>query len=187
MVVPTYWKVPFEWPGNLTLESEAGPRDAHWLPAREVPQFVELVATVLAGSVGPEDRAAVERFGPTGAAERLLSPASGFSYRPGWWEVLVHGGAPAGFVLPVIYDGARRDDRDEATIYHMGIVPQQRGRGLGRLLLRRAMRTLLDHGVWRIYCDTPADNAAMIRLFESEGWKRLPAHRRPVDLDAWNA
>ena len=90
------------------------------------------------------------------------------------------GGSGAGFVLPVIYEGCARDGRDEATIYHMGVVPEHRGLGLGRLLLRRATRILVDHGVWRIYCDTPADNAPMIHLFEAEGWQRLPAHERPL-------
>lgn len=68
-------------------------------------------------------------------------------------------GQPAGFVLPVTYDGCSRDGLDEATIYHMGVAPAHRGTGLGRLLLRRTTRVLVDHGVWRIFCDTPANNA----------------------------
>jgi ribosomal protein S18 acetylase RimI-like enzyme len=86
----------------------------------------------------------------------------------------------AGFVLPVIYDGCSRDGLDEATIYHLGVAPAHRGSGIGRLLLRRATRTLVGHGVWRIYCDTAAVNEPMIRLFEQEGWARLPAHERPI-------
>jgi hypothetical protein len=48
------------------------------------------------------------------------------------------------------------------------------------LLLRPATRTLVRHGVWRIYCDTPATNEPLIHLFEQEGWTRLPMHQRPI-------
>jgi GNAT superfamily N-acetyltransferase len=135
---------------------------------------------VLADSVDPSDNAAVDALGPDGAADTILSPAAGFSYRPEWWHVLIYAGTAAGFVLPVIFDGCARDGLDEATIYHMGVAPSYRGRNLARLLLRKATLTLLDHGVWRIYCDTAAANAAMIHVFESEGWRRLPATERPV-------
>src|SRR6266542_5622523 len=84
------------------------------------------------------------------------------------------------FVLPVIYDGCALDGLDEATIYHMGVSPAHRGTGSGRLLLRHATRLLVEHGVWRIYCDTPSNNEPMIHLFESDGWTRLPAHERPI-------
>jgi ribosomal protein S18 acetylase RimI-like enzyme len=88
-------------------------------------------------------------------------------------------GEAAAFVLPVTYDNCGRDAWDEATIFHMGVLPGHRGRGLGRALLRQATRTLLAHGVWRISCDSAANNAPMIHLFESEQWLR-PAHERQV-------
>jgi ribosomal protein S18 acetylase RimI-like enzyme len=92
----------------------------------------------------------------------------------------MHGDAAAGFVLPVTFDGCEREGLDEATIYHMGVAPDYRGRGLARLLLRKATQILVDHGVWRIHCDAAAANAPMIHAFESEGWQRLPAAERPV-------
>jgi GNAT superfamily N-acetyltransferase len=120
------------------------------------------------------------RLGERGAAERILALADGFSYLAGRWHVLAVDGEQAGFVLPVVYDGCARDGLDEATIYHMGTAPAFRGRGVGRLLLRRATRVLVERGVWRIYRDTPEANAPMIRLFEAEGWTRLPRHERPL-------
>jgi GNAT superfamily N-acetyltransferase len=135
---------------------------------------------VLASSVDASDVAAVDALGAEGAAARVLSPPAGFSYDASWWQALTFDGVPAGFVLPVIFDGCARDGLDEATIYHMGVAPSYRGRGLARLLLRRATNTMLDHGVWRLYCDTAAANAPMIHLFESEGWTRLPAEEQPI-------
>ena len=122
----------------------------------------------------------VDMLGPEGAARCVLGLAPGFSYLRERWEVLSARDRAAGFVLPVIYDGCSREGLDEATIYHMGVAPEDRRAGIGRLLLRRATGLLVRHGVWRIYCDTAADNHPMIHLFESEGWTRLPAHERPL-------
>lgn len=176
----TYRKVPFEWPNDRRAPSVPDVPGVTWQRAADGPDLIQLVGAALAHSVDESDLAAVEAFGQQGAAERILSPAAGFSYRAEWWQVLEQCDSPAGFVLPVTYDGCARDGLDEATIYHMGVAPPYRGRGLGRLLLRKATVTLLEHGVWRIYCDTAAANAPMIHLFESEGWHRHPAAERPV-------
>jgi GNAT superfamily N-acetyltransferase len=135
---------------------------------------------VLACSTDASDNAAVEASGAKPAAGTVLNPPTGYNYRAGWWQVLLYRESPAGFVLPVTFDGCERDGLDEGTIYHMGVVPSFRGCGFARVLLQEATQTLVAHGVWRIHCDTAAVNAAMIHLFESEGWSRLPAERRPV-------
>jgi GNAT superfamily N-acetyltransferase len=176
----TYRKVPFEWTARTALPDDVLADGLSWATGTELPVLVELVASVLASSPGPEDRRAVETLGREEAARRTLQLAAGFSYLADRWHVLVAGGQPVGFVLPVTYDGCSRDSLDEATIYHMGVAPAHRGTGLGRLLLRRATRVLVDHGVWRIFCDTSANNEPMIRLFEQEGWSRLPEYSRPI-------
>jgi GNAT superfamily N-acetyltransferase len=176
----TYWKVAFEWPGDRVPSVEPSPPRVAWSPAADVPQLTCLVGRILAHSVGAWDIAAVSKLGAEGAAAKILAPTRGFSFQPEWWEVITLDRIDAGFVLPVIYDDCARDGLDEATIYHLGVAPEQRGRGLGRMLLRRATQTLLDHGVWRIFCDTGINNAPMIHLFQHEGWTRLPAHRQPI-------
>jgi ribosomal protein S18 acetylase RimI-like enzyme len=151
-----------------------------WVTGSSAPAPLELVGDVLASSPGPEDSYAVDGFGAEEAARRIVALAPGFSYLPDRWHVLMVGAEPAGFVLPVVYDGCSRDGLDEATIYHMGVARPHRGVGIGRLLLRRATRVLVSHGVWRIFCDTPASNEPMIHLFEREGWARLRPYERPV-------
>jgi GNAT superfamily N-acetyltransferase len=175
----TYWKVPFEWTQGEPPD-DSPPAGWQWFDDATVGAPVELVAAVLAASPGPEDRLAVERLGARGAAERILALAPGFSYLDGRWHVLTVGGDQAGFILPVVYDGCERDGLAESTVYHLGTAPAFRGRGIGRMLLRRATRVLVEHGVWRIFCDTPETNAPMIHLFEVEGWTRLPRHERPI-------
>lgn len=180
----TYWRVPFEWPGERRIRLALDPPFVSWEEAAQFPGLAQLVATVLGDSVDASDAAAVRLFGLEGAATRIVSPPAGFSHRFEWWQLLVYDGTAAGFVLPVTYDGCARDGLDEATIYHMGIAPAYRGRGLARLLLRKATKILVDHGVWRIYCDTAAANAAMIHLFESEGWTRHAAQEQPIRFES---
>jgi GNAT superfamily N-acetyltransferase len=129
--VSTYWKVPFEWThGEAPME--CSPAGWRWEDDRTITvPPVELVAAVLGASSGPEDRLAVERLGPSAAAERVLALDSGFSYLERRWHVLTIDGRQAGFVLPVVYDGCARDGLDEATIYHMATAPTYRGRGVG--------------------------------------------------------
>jgi GNAT superfamily N-acetyltransferase len=98
----------------------------------------------------------------------------------GWWSVIAADGVPVGFVLPVVFTGCARDGLDEGAIYHIGVVPEHRGRGLGRLLLGRATDTLLAHGVWQISTDTAAENNAMVRVFTAAGYIR----REPVFVPA---
>jgi ribosomal protein S18 acetylase RimI-like enzyme len=181
----TYWKVPFEWrPGQVESDDDV-PDGVSWMAAGDDERTVTVVAAVVAASPDASDVAAVAALGPRGAARQLLEapPAWGMSHGRDWWTVLSLHGEPAGFVLPVTYDNSARDGLDEATIFHMGVAPDHRGRGLGRVLLRRATRTLEAHGVWRIYCDTAAGNAPMIRLFESERWTRLAPHEQPVGYE----
>jgi ribosomal protein S18 acetylase RimI-like enzyme len=176
----TYWKFPFEWTSTVPPPDDPLPQGWSWLTGRSEPEPVRLIADVLASSPGPEDSYAVEVLGAEEAARRTLALVPGFSYLPDRWHVLSVREQAAGFVLPVTYDGCSRDGLDEATIYHLGVAPQHRGTGLGRLLLRHATRLLVSHGVWRIYCDTPSSNEPMIHLFEGEGWTRLHAHERPI-------
>jgi GNAT superfamily N-acetyltransferase len=176
----TYWTIPFEWTKKGVPPEEALQDGVYWRSGSSSRQPVELVADVLANSPGPADRDAVRRLGAEEAARRTLALAPGFSYLPDRWHILMVDTHAAGFVLPVVYEGCSRDGLDEATIYHMGVLPAHRGAGIGRLLLRRATRVLVSHGVWRIFCDTPATNEPMIHLFEQEGWTRLLPYERPI-------
>jgi GNAT superfamily N-acetyltransferase len=180
--VATYWKIPFVWERGQALVEGDEPDGVWWTDGDDDARLLGVVAGVLAASPDASDVAAVAEAGAVSAARRLLEapPSWGLRRALGWWTVLNVGGEAAGFVFPVTYDGCARDGLDEATIFHMGVLPHHRGRGLGGALLRRATRTLVSHGVWRIFCDTAANNAPMIRVFESQGWHRLPPHERPV-------
>ena len=180
--VETYWKVPFERVGGTRPLMVDRDSTVSWTPAEKDERFLEVVEAVIAQSPDAGDIARVREMGASVAARHLIDsvPDWAMSRLPGWWELLTMSGKVAGFVMPVTYDECAREGLDEATIFHLGVVDGFRGIGLGRLLLRRATQTLVDHGVWRIYCDTASNNYPMIHLFESEGWTRLPVHERPL-------
>jgi ribosomal protein S18 acetylase RimI-like enzyme len=178
----TYWKVPFEWtPGSLRV-TETERSEVNWITAEDDPMFLDVVAGALAESVDAYDMSSARQLGAGEYARSLVGavPRWGLSHERNWWQLLNFRDETAGFVLPVIYDGCAQEGLDEGTIFHLGILPAFRGIGLGRELLHQATKTLNNHGVWRIYCDTALNNEPMIHLFELEGWTRLPPHERPI-------
>lgn len=177
----SYTKVVFTLDGTAPVPATSV-EGGRWVAAEGDPRLLPTVGTCLADSLDAWDRAAVADLGADGAARLITSPWDGFRHDPSWWELLVLGDEVVGFVLPVVYEGTGRNGLDEGTIMHLGVVPQHRGRGLGRAVLRRATATLLDHGVWRLYVDTAAANASMQGHFEAEGWQRGGEVERPVHL-----
>jgi len=143
--------------------------------------LIGLLTRSIEGSVDPREAAATLASGSRTVAAAMVQDARagpGYQGQRNWWSIIDWDGVPSGLVLPVIFTGCARHGLDEGTIYHIGVVPERRGRGLGRLLLGRGTDVLLHHGVWRIMADTAAENAPMIHLFERQGWTRLP----PVEV-----
>lgn len=173
-----YKKTPFEWTSDLKLVEHRDPDGIDWEPAFDVDKLIGVVARVLALSLDVADVAEVEELGPLEAARSLVHapPTWMTSYQPEWWQLIRLDGEVAGFVLPVTYDDRRGR---LGTIFHMGVVPERRGRGLSRVLLRFTVDTLMSAGVERIFCDTAANNAPMIQAFMAEGWTRLADRDAP--------
>ena len=180
----TYRKIPFEWSADQAVGERVHFDEISWITSNDDARFVDVVALSLAASPDTADKSSVKSMGPTVAARTLVesTPKWKVSREPDWWRLLCFRDEPVGFVLPVTYDEMDRAGLLEGTIFHMGVIPEFRGRGFGRLLLREAVRVLMDGGVRRIFCDTDETNAPMIRLFESEGWGRLPTREVPLPL-----
>ncbi|ALS22505.1 GNAT family N-acetyltransferase [Paenibacillus naphthalenovorans] len=60
-----------------------------------------------------------------------------------------------------------------AGFVNVVIHPQERGCGLGKLLLHELAQWSRDHGASRLYLQVMNDNAPAIRLYSSTGYKRL--------------
>ena len=61
------------------------------------------------------------------------------------------------------------DDPTQFTGY-IGVVPEKRGKAYSMDLLLKATQILQDAGIWRISCDTDAENTPMQRAFEKAGY-----------------
>ncbi|WP_322694672.1 GNAT family N-acetyltransferase [Nostoc sp. DedSLP03] len=49
-----------------------------------------------------------------------------------------------GFVLPVIFTGCAKEDKEEGTIYDIGVLPEYRGQGFANDLLSQGTRILQE-------------------------------------------
>lgn len=174
MSAETFEKTPFEWEPGWPLP--APPKGM--VPIGSEAWLLDALSATMASSIDTIDRHQVAQLGARGAALELLEGTrSGCRYEPGWWSALEVGGAPVGFVLPVIYDGERRI----GSIYMMGVLPTFRGRGHAAALVAHATRVLVEGGAQRILCDTDSRNEPMIRAFRRCGYRELAPWMRRVD------
>jgi RimJ/RimL family protein N-acetyltransferase len=72
-----------------------------------------------------------------------------------------------------------------AVIAYVGVVPDQRGRGLAPELVRRGTERLLESGATEIRSDCDQDNVGMVKAFERAGYqqfaRRRTFHRAPLN------
>jgi GNAT superfamily N-acetyltransferase len=179
----TYLRLPFELDGDCAATLLSEPPGVSWITAEDDELLTSLLASNLELSIDPREKEWVRLWGSRVLAERMIEDAqAGKNYEceRQWWSIVSWDGEAAGFAMPVVFTGCKRDGLDEGTIYHIGVVGEYRGRGLGHLLLARATKTLLDHGVWRIFADTAIENIPMIRVFERQNWIR----RKPIAVSA---
>ncbi len=66
----------------------------------------------------------------------------------------------------------RDDEPGAAAIGGVTVHPAYRGRGLGRLLIRQALKVAADAGLRPVYLSVSANNEAAIRLYVGEGFEK---------------
>lgn len=102
--------------------------------------------------------------GPDALAARFRTLLSGRDT-----AVLLGGGTPRGLAVlrfrPAIWTEAL-----ECYLAELYVVPDQRGRGLGRSLLEAALDLAREHGADRIELGTSEDDVAARALYESAGF-----------------
>jgi ribosomal protein S18 acetylase RimI-like enzyme len=176
-----FWKTPFFWsPGTARPSSSSClhfcPADTRWLS--------EAVSEVMTSSMDESDQAAVTELGAAKAASELLEvPAEYFEVRQDWWlQAKANNGQPVGFVLLALLKPEKywKDGRTQGTIYYMGVLPGQRGRGHAVGLLNEAMRLFSEAACWRVFCDTSSRNEPMVKAFRTAGFEERAPWQRPV-------
>lgn len=77
----------------------------------------------------------------------------------------------------------RAEGMRHAGVVGMGLLPEYRGRGLGRRLLDGCVARAREQGLSRIQLGVWASNAAAVRLYERSGFEREGVRRRARYLD----
>lgn len=90
---------------------------------------------------------------------------AGDAFDPEGWLLARQGGEAVGVVLPQRYP----DQPHAGTLFYIGIFPQARGRGLGRVLHAEGLRRLQEQGVTLYQGSTDLRNEAMRRVFAANG------------------
>ncbi|MFA7332140.1 MAG: GNAT family N-acetyltransferase [Candidatus Delongbacteria bacterium] len=143
--------------------AEPDPFDYLTLRDAGEPAFVEVLAGLEPGSPSP-DGLAQARSG----FQELLELAGSALDRDAW-HVVRHRGDVVGLVLPQLFP----DSPHEGTLYWIGLLPNWRGRGWGRILHARGLRHLSERGARRYIGSTPVENLPMRRVFAANGCTEL--------------
>jgi ribosomal protein S18 acetylase RimI-like enzyme len=165
--------------------SEALPHEAREAPSlafRSLPQVGEdgFIAAMASTYEGTQDSWLTSNIAERGALEAARADFvdyQGLTHAPEWWELAyTEDGALAGVVV------AARNPR-QAVVAYVGVVPDQRGRGLAAQLVRRGTEQLLASGADEVGGDCDRDNVAMVKAFERAGFEpiaRRRSYRREV-------
>ena len=149
-------------PSSLTFRS---------LPEAGEDAFVDAITRTYAGTRDTWLARNVEELGPARAAREDFDDAKGLEYEPGWWELAyTEAGELAGVIMATC-------NRGTAVIYYVGVVPEQRGRGIAAQLVRRGTEHLAATGVDEIRGDCDVGNVAMVKAFERAGYERFARRR----------
>ena len=70
---------------------------------------------------------------------------------------------------------------NEAELARIAVIPQERGRGLGRKLLSAALQNWRESGVESVFLEVRAFNRAAISIYESCGFATIATRKRYYD------
>jgi ribosomal protein S18 acetylase RimI-like enzyme len=133
--------------------------------------FVEAMASTYEGTRDSWLSRNIEERGLLAAARADYTDYQGMDHLPGWWELAyAEDGALVGVMM-----AARNPS--VAVIAYVGVVPEQRGRGLAQQLVRRGTELLVSSGATEIRGDCDRDNIGMVKAFERAGYDQFARRR----------
>jgi ribosomal protein S18 acetylase RimI-like enzyme len=161
---------------NYAGSSREEGREPPSLAFRSLPEvgdeaFIEAIASTYEGTRDSWISSGIEEHGVLAAARADFRDYQGLEYLPEWWELAyTEGGALAGVIM-----GATNPSK--AVVAYVGVVPEQRGKGLAAELVRRSTQQLLASGAREIGGDCDRDNIAMVKAFERAGFEQVARRR----------
>ena len=160
---------------RYTASSSQAAQQKHSLSFRSLSEvgddaFVDAIASTYQGTRDSWLTRNIQEHGLQGAARSDFRELQDMEYRPEWWELAYEDGALAGVIM-----AARNPS--VAVVAYVGVVPEQRGRGLAPQLVRRGTERLVDSGADEIRGDCDLDNVAMVKAFERAGYEQFARRR----------
>ncbi|NKB65633.1 MAG: GNAT family N-acetyltransferase [Candidatus Latescibacteria bacterium] len=135
--------------------------------------FIGAIENALEGSLDRVDqiRGASETYREM-AEDHFATDRDYFGFDPAWWQLaLDRQGRTVGFVQPAYFKDSNKGNLKEGTVVYIGVAPEHRGQGYSVDLLLAATKILQGQGIWRILCDTDAQNTPMVSAFQRAGYK----------------
>lgn len=120
----------------------------------------------------------------TGAHAEALAAIHAAAFPPdeAWSATVIslHVGLPGGFGFVDARGGmiVARAIMDEAEILTLAVLPDARRQGLGRDLLRAAMRRAAETDARTMFLEVAEDNGAARRLYTSQGFTEVGRRKR---------
>jgi ribosomal protein S18 acetylase RimI-like enzyme len=113
-------------------------------------------------------------------ADVIASHKSGGLFNAQAWWIAFQSDRPAGCILVNDYPNT-----NSADVVYLGVTPEFRGRGLARVMLRRAARSAYHRGLTGMTLAVDAANAPALRAYDAEGFQTTQRRRayamiRPV-------
>lgn len=102
---------------------------------------------------------------------------AGDAYHPDTWVVAFDNDRPVGIVFAQRYD----DKLEEGSLFFIGVLPEYRGAGLGKVLHAKGLEMLSEIGVKEYVGSTDVQNNAMLHAFAANGCRLYAV--REVDTD----
>jgi RimJ/RimL family protein N-acetyltransferase len=177
----------WRYAGSSPEELPAVPLDFRLLTEVGEEAFVAALAATYQGTRDAWITRNVAEQGTLGAARADFLGYQAMEHLPEWWELAyAEDGGLVGVVMPARNPSA-------AVIAYVGIVPEQRGRGLAPQLVRRGTEQLLASGADEIRGDCDRDNVAMAKAFARAGYEQFTRRRtyrralRAAEASAWSS
>lgn len=148
---------------KATPSRQAEIRAANWR-AFNPTSASEFEATIARTYVGSLDCPELHDLRP--GRDALASHQASGEFVPELWELCEMAGAVAGCLLCAPLRGA-----DALEVVYMGVVPEHRGRGVGRLLLERAAQHAVRRKLGRMLLVVDERNSPASRVYASNGFR----------------
>jgi ribosomal protein S18 acetylase RimI-like enzyme len=159
------------YPASSSREARQGSLVFRPLPEVGDDVFVDAIASTYQGTRDSWIARSIDEHGTLGAARADFLDYQGMDFLPEWWELAyTEDGALAGVIM-----AARNPS--SAVIAYIGVVPEQRGRGLAAQLVQRGTERLVSSGATEIRGDCDRDNVGMVKAFERAGFEEFARRR----------